>query len=104
METNAAFIRADGIVELHAIAEVVLNLALIVNPCHTESYDAVGFNHSFDNLVAFELGMLVVDLFNRHEDFVYCLKVFLLARMLGLQGGHDCVYVHNDFSFFGIVC
>ena len=63
VETDAAFVRADGIVELHAVADVVLHFAFVVEPCYAESDDAVGLDHAFYDFVAFEFGMLVVDFF-----------------------------------------
>ncbi len=64
METDATFVRADGIVELHAVTYVVLNFALVVNPGYTESEDTVGFDHTFDDFVAFEFRVLVVYVLN----------------------------------------
>ena len=61
METDTALVRADSVVELHAVAEVVLYLALVVDPGYTEGYDTVGLDHTLYNFIAFEFGMLVVD-------------------------------------------
>lgn len=55
METDATLVRANGIIELNAITEIVLHLAFVVDPGYTECNDAIGLNHAFDNLVAFEL-------------------------------------------------
>ncbi len=63
METDTTLVGTYGVVELYAIADIVLNLTLVVNPGHTESEDTVGFNHSFDNLRFLELRMLVVNFF-----------------------------------------
>ncbi len=42
MEADAALVGTDGVVVLHTVAVVGLNLALVVNPCYTELVDAVG--------------------------------------------------------------
>ena len=44
METHAALVRANGVVELHAIAEVDVYLSVIVGPGHAEGDDAVGLH------------------------------------------------------------
>ena len=63
VEADAAFVRADGIVELNSVAEVVLNFALVVDPCYTEGDNAVRLDHALDNFITLELGVLVVDVF-----------------------------------------
>ena len=65
MEAQSALVRADGAVELHAIANVHLHLALVVNPRHAERGDALWLHDALDNLGFFKLGMLVVDVLNR---------------------------------------
>lgn len=61
MEADATFIRAYGIVELNAVADIVLHFAGIVNPGDAERYDAVGLYHALDDFIFFKLGMTVVD-------------------------------------------
>ena len=95
MEADAALVRADGVVKLYAVAQVILYLAAVVEPGHAESDDTVGLDHTLDDLVAFKLGVTVVDVLNRHEHLMHGLQVFLLTRMLGLQVGHDFFDIHN---------
>jgi len=38
--------------------------------------------------------MLIIDFFNRHEHFAYCLQILFFAGMFGLEGRHDTVDVH----------
>ncbi len=94
METETSFVGANGAVELYAVSQVGLNFALVVNPCNTESENTVGFNHTFYDFGFLKLGVLVVNLFYRFQHFVYSLKEFLLARMLGLEVGHDFINIH----------
>lgn len=96
MKTYAAFVRADGIVELHAISQVGLHLAAVVGPGHTECEYAVGLYHPLDDTCLLEFGMLVVDILNTHQDFPNGLQIFFLARMFGLKIGHDLIDIHND--------
>ena len=65
VESNAAFVRADGIVELYAVAQVYLYVAVIVYPGYFEGNDSVGFDKPLDQFGFFELGVLVVYLFDR---------------------------------------
>ena len=95
METDAAFIRADGIVELHAVSQVGLHLAAVVGPGHAECEYAVGFYHPFDDTGLLEFGMLVVDILHAHQHFLHCLKILFLSGMLHLERAHDFVYIHN---------
>ena len=61
METDTALVRADSVVELNTIADVVLHFALIVHPGYTECHDAVRLNHPLDNFVFFKFGMTVIN-------------------------------------------
>ena len=94
VETDAALVRADGVVELHAIAYVVLDFAFVVEPCHAESDDAVGLNHAFNDFVVLEFGMFVVHVLHRHKHFFYGLQIFFFPGVLGLEVGHDFVNIH----------
>ena len=102
VEADTALVRADGVVELYAVADVVLHLALVVEPGYTESDDTVGFDHTFDYLVAFKFGVLVVHVLYTQEHFSHSLEVFLFAGVFGLKVGHDFVYIHNDLGFRGL--
>ena len=84
METNAAFVRANGIVELHTIAKVGLYITFVVHPSNTERKDTVGFNQAFYDFSFLELWMLVIDIFDGKKYFLYGLKIFRLAGMLCL--------------------
>ena len=94
VETDAAFVRADGVVELHAVADVVLHFALVVKPGDAEGDDAVGLDHALDDFVAFEFGVLVVDVFYTHKNLADSLEVFFFTGVFGLEGRHDTVDVH----------
>lgn len=63
METDTAFVWANGIVELYAITYVVLNFTFVVYPGNTECEDAVGLYHTLDKTSFFKFGMLVVYFF-----------------------------------------
>ena len=97
VEADTAFVRADGVVELHTVADVVLYFALVVDPCHAEGNYAVRLNHAFDDFVALELGVLVVDVLYRHKHFFHCLQVLFFAGVLGFEGSHDTVNIHSVF-------
>ena len=62
MEAYAPLIRAYGVVELYAIAEIGLHLSLIVGPGDAECHDTVRLDHTLDDTRLLKFGMLVVDI------------------------------------------
>ena len=60
MEAQTALVRSYGAVELYAVTEVHLYLALVIDPGHTECDDALGFHDTFYNLCLLKLRMLIV--------------------------------------------
>ena len=61
MEAQAALVGADGAVELDAVAAVHLNLALIIDPRHTEGDDALRLDQTLDEAGLLVLGVLLHD-------------------------------------------
>lgn len=96
METDTAFIRANGIIELNAITEVVLNITFVVDPGDAECQNTIGLDHALNDLVLFEFGVLVVDVFNAHQHFLNGLEIFFFSGVLCLEGSHDIVNFHNQ--------
>ena len=82
VEAQATFVGADGTVELHAIAEVNVYLALVVSPGHSERDDALRLYESLHELCPFKLRVLVVNVLYREQHLAHCLQIFQLARML----------------------
>ncbi len=95
METQTAFIRADGVVELDAVAGIHLHFAAVVDPNDLECETAVGFNDAFRDAVGFEFGVAVVGLLDSHQDLAHGLEVFALARVPTFQVGHQFFDLHN---------
>ena len=60
MESQAAFVRADGTVELYAVAYIYVYFAIVVCPRHAEGDDALRLYESFDELCFLKLRMTVV--------------------------------------------
>ena len=73
VEAQSALVRADGAIELYAVTDVHLYLALVVNPGHAEGRDAFRLHDALYDLCLFELGMLVVHIFNAFQHLSYCL-------------------------------
>ena len=95
METQTTFVRTNGAVELHAIAQVDLYLALVVDPRYAEGDDTFGLYDAFHNLCFFKLRMLVVHVLDGIKHFPYSLQEFYFAWMFLLQALHDFLYVHS---------
>ena len=98
--------RADGGVELHAIADVHLHFAFIIDPRHTESDDALGFYQAFEQRSALPLRMLVVDVGNAEEYFVNGLEILFLTGVASFELLHEKFDVHGGCSFlaWGLRC
>ena len=94
MKTQTAFVRTDGAIELHAVTEVGLHFALIINPCHAEGEDTIRLDHALHDLRSLKLGVLVIHLFNRLEHLLYGLQVLCLTRMFRSQTLHNVLYFH----------
>ena len=99
METQTAFVGTDGAVELHAVAQVGLNVPFVINPRDAEREDTVGLDDTLHDLGLLEFGVLVVDTLDGFEDFAHGLQVLALARVLALQVGHQIVYIHSYGCF-----
>ena len=96
VETQTAFVRSNRVVELYTVTGVDLDFALVVNPFYTESEDTVRFNHTFDNLVLFILGMCFHIILDGIQHFLYSLEEQRFVRMFFLQISQDFFYVHGS--------
>ena len=64
MEAETSLVWADGVVELHPVAGVGLDLAVVIHPCHAECEDSVRFNEALNDLGILELRVFVVNILN----------------------------------------
>jgi len=85
VETDTAFVRADGVVVLYTVTHVGLYLAFVVDPSYTEREDSVGNAQSLDQVVTVKLGVLVVSLLNGTQHFGYGLMIFGLVGEASFQ-------------------
>ena len=99
METDAALIWADGVVELHAIADVDVDITVVVHPRHAEGEDAVGLYEAFHETNAFKFWMLVIDGFDGLQNFAHGLQVFFFALVFGFERGENLFGFHTDIVF-----
>ena len=79
MEAQAALVGADGAVELHTVAAVHLNLALIVNPGHTEGDDALRLDQTLDQASLLVFGVLLHDGLDALQNLADSLQEFGLV-------------------------
>ncbi len=105
VETETSLIRADGTVELDAVAGVGLDLAAVVDPGDAESENAVRFHQTLYNLGFLKLRMLVIYLFNGFQYFLHGLQILLLQGILGLKACHDvsCFHYKNGVLVFRVI-
>jgi hypothetical protein len=78
MEAQAAFVGADGRVELHTVAAVDLHLASVIHPRHTEHDDALRLNQALDQACLFIFRMGLNNRLQAFENFLNSLQIFLL--------------------------
>ena len=65
MEAKTALVRTNGRVELYAVANVHLYVAIVVNPWHTESDDTLWLYQALNNTCLFKFRVLVIHFFYR---------------------------------------
>ena len=103
VETNAAFVRADGVVVLHTVAHVGLYVAFVVNPCHAELNQSVRNAQALNEVGFLKLGMLVVLFFDGAQHLTDGLNVFGLVRESLLQSFYNFYCFHCFLSFIVVV-
>ena len=81
MQPQAALIRADGGIELHAIAAVDLHAPLIVHPADAEGDHALGLHDALGDVGLFQLRTAVEHALQRFQHLIDGLKVFLFVRV-----------------------
>ena len=101
MESETTLVRADSAVELNAVAEVYMNLTVVVHPWHTERDDTLWLHDALDDLSLFEFRVLIVNVLNGDQNFRYCLQILQLAWMLLLQLLHNFLHFHSNVSLKG---
>ena len=83
VQAQAAFVGADGRIELHAIAAVDAVVALVVHPRHAELNHALGLDDTLQDGVLFVLGFRGDHRLQRTEDFGHGLKELFFVGVLG---------------------
>ena len=95
MEAYAAFVWTDGIVKLHAVAQVDVDLTVVVDPWHAEGDDAVWLDQSFYQLGSLKFGMLVIHVLNRKKYLTHGLQILVRAGVTGFKSRHDLLCFHR---------
>ena len=85
MEAQAALVGADGAVELHTVAAVHLNLALIVNPGYTEGDDALRLDQTLDQSGLLVLGVLLHNGLDALQNLAHSLQELRLVGIALFQ-------------------
>ena len=92
MESQAAFVRADGAVHLDPVAPIDLVRAAIVLPRHAEHHDALGFDHALDDPRVAILGTPLEHQIQRFDNFLHGLVKLGLARVLRSHVRHQVAH------------
>ena len=104
MEAQAALVGADGAVELDAVAAVHLDLALVIDPGHTEGDDALRLDQTLDEGGLLVLGMLLHDGLDALQNLADSLQEFGLVGIALFQALVDTLQIfirqHNDILLF----
>ena len=100
MEADPALVRAEGAVELGAVAPVDVDFAVVIGPADAERDAAFRFHDAFQEffftIVAFVLGD---DGRDRVQNFSHRLVEFGFTRISLQDGFHDFIYVcHSILS------
>ena len=95
MEADTALVWAYGIVVLDAVAHIRLHVALVVNPVDAELYNAVGHTQTLDEVVAVELGVLVVLFLNGSKYLGNSLDILRLPGKFQLEFLDYFLCFHN---------
>ena len=93
MEAQTALVGADRGVELHTVAAVDLNLAVVIDPGNAEDDDALGLDEALHEAGFFPLGVLVDDMLEALKDFINGLKELGLVGMILLKVCEDAVQI-----------
>ena len=93
VEAQAALGGADGGGELHPVAPVHLNLAVVVHPGDTEQQAALGLHHTLDDAGPGQLGLLVKDGLEGLQHLAHSLKELGLMGILGADALIDALQV-----------
>ena len=95
VETQAALVRADGAVELNAVAFVHLHVALIVYPGNAEHDDPFRLDQPLQKPRLFVLRVGVDRGFEAMQYLRYRLMKFRLVRVLLLNAGKNALYIRH---------
>ena len=93
MEAQTALVGADRGVELHTVAAVDLDLAVVVHPGNAEDDDALGLDEALHEAGLFPLGVFVDDVLKALKDFVNGLQEVGLVGVVLLKVGEDAVQI-----------
>ena len=95
VEAQAALVGADGGVELHAVAAVDLDLALVVDPRHAEHDHALGLDDALEKRGLLVLGVGVEGGLQGLEDLLGGLDELGLLGVAGLKLGDDLLGIRH---------
>ena len=100
VEAQAALVRSDGGVELHAVTTVHLHLALIIGPGHAELHHALRLDDALQHACLLVLRVLLDHRLDGLEHLAYSLQELRLVAValfdLSVDALHVLVSEHNS--------
>ena len=96
--TQTAFVRANSVVVLDAVAHVSLDITLVIHPSDTEFNHTIGNAKTLDEVSLLEFGVLVVLLLNGGENLRNSLDVLRLIGESLFEIFNNLCCVHNLFT------
>ena len=103
MQAKSALVRADGVVELHAVADVAPRLPAVVHPRYAELDLTVRLYKAFEQGLFFIKRLVLFDGGRDGiEDLLGRLKKFRLIRVFCLELGEHAFGVFHMLDFLSL--
>ena len=99
LETKAAFVRSDRSVELAAVADVGVDIAVVIFPDYAESEHTLRLHHTAEKIDFFVFRMLINNRSERRKNFFDCLNEFRLVAVLLFDISDYLIYILAHFRY-----
>jgi len=108
VETQAAFVRTDGRVELHAITAIYLNFTFVIYPWNAEHDGTLRLSDTLQHLRCFILRVFFDVRNDRFGHLVHRLQKLRLIRVFAFDFGHEgvnlCLILVCHYAIVIVMC